>query len=291
MDIYHPGQHDRNIAAVDGAARRHEKQLRTDLETAHVRERLSWSRAWPLTWMYLKFLMVYVIVMALTYYGVQTIAVWRFCRRRRTSEAHAGGAGWRIGRALKGAIIGIASFLLFCPAYVIAYSMRTELNTDTAIFMTLLCVISNGLLMVYANKFYAFLVTESRKGYVDAAFVKNLKRSYARTDGQGISLAAILRPVKRFHGHLFDHIYRNASFQYLGTIKEQASFLVTGMIITEMALNIHGHLSYEMLRQMLYRNWDIVIVVLLLIFYTVKATEIFTDVVVYRAAMRYENKT
>jgi len=57
--------------------------------------------------------------------------------------------------------------VLFSPAYVIAYAIRTEFNTDTIIFMALLGVVSNGLLVTYANKFYAFLVAESRKGYVE----------------------------------------------------------------------------------------------------------------------------
>jgi len=44
-----------------------------------------------------------------------------------------------------------------------------------------------------------------------------------------------------------------------------------------MALNIHGHLSYELLRQLLYKNYDVVIIILGGIFYLVKGTEIFTD--------------
>jgi hypothetical protein len=40
---------------------------------------------------------------------------------------------------------------------------------------------------------------------------------------------------------------------------------------------------------MLYGNLDIVIVMLLGIFYTVKATEIGTDFLVYKEGKRYEN--
>ena len=78
--------------------------------------------------------------------------------------------------------------------------------------------------MVYSNKFYAFLIAESRKGYIDTAIVKNLNNSYAGNIAQGISFKAILNPVKKFKGHVFDNIFRNARFQYLSTIKEQASF-------------------------------------------------------------------
>ena len=57
-------------------------------------------------------------------------------------------------------------------------------------------------------------------------------------------------------------------------------FLITGLIIIEMALNIHGYLNYKMLRQMLYKNYDVVIVIILSIFYTVKITEMLTDFLV-----------
>lgn len=89
---------------------------------------------------------------------------------------------------------------------------------------------------------------------------------------------------------MFDHIFSNAAHQYLPTIKEQASFLISGLIIIEMALNIHGHLSYEMLRQLLYRNYSIVAVIILFIFYTVKATEIVADYLVFRGNEKLENQ-
>ena len=57
-----------------------------------------------------------------------------------------------------------------------------------------------------------------------------------------------------------------------------------------MALNLHGYLSYEMLRQLLYKNYDIVIVIILAIFITVKATEIFVDFLIEREMQKYENQ-
>jgi hypothetical protein len=153
--------------------------------------------------------------------------------------------------------------------------------------MVLLAAVSNGLLITYANKFHAFLVAESRRGYVLTARVKNLEADYSPST---IGWRSILRPFKRFDGHIFEHIYTNARHQYGPTMKEQAAFLITGLIIIEMALNIHGHLSYELLRQMLYRNYDIVLSVILLIFLTVKITEIAADMLAERAAARYENR-
>jgi hypothetical protein len=290
MNVFFPGQFDKNSELVASLADAQEKQFRDKIQRSNNEERLSWSRWWTILGMYAKFLAVYVVVMLLTYYGVQTMGVWRFCREKnRSASAGRPSGAWPL-RTIKKTILLIGSFILFCPAYVIAYSLRTELNTDTVFFMVFLCVISNGLLMVYANKFYAFLVAESRKGYVDTALVKNLDNTYGRAQSGGISLKAICAPFKRFDGHVFGHIFRNARFQYLSTIKEQASFLITGMIITEMALNLHGYLNYELLRQMLYGNLDIVVVMLLGIFYTVKGTEIFTDYLVHREELKYENK-
>jgi hypothetical protein len=256
-----------------------------NLQDSHLREGLSPKKLVRIFGMYLKFLAVYVIVMIITYYGVQTLGVLRFVRRKRGPAP-----GNALFKFLKAAGRGIAYIILFSPAYVIAYSIRTEFNTDTLFFMILLAVASNGLLMMYANKFYAFLVAESRRGYVETAIVKNLNRSYSQKSRHGIPFGAMLRPVKRFDRHVFGHIYRNARFQYFSTIKEQACFLITGLIIIEMALNIHGHLSYEMLRQILYGNLDIVIVIVLGIFYTVKLTEILVDARMHREKAKYENR-
>lgn len=302
MDIYYPGQKNKNIKTVREIFRIREDQFNQKLQSSHVHEKLSFSKLLDLAGMYLKFLFIYAIVMVLTYYGVQTIAVWRFVSKRRLFEhrlAHEANPqkvpDRKFSRFAGSFLKVIAYMILFSPAYVIAYSIRTEFNTDSSIFMILLGLISNGLLVMYSNKFYAFLVAESRKGYVEAGLVKNLEYRYScTTDRHGnpcgtIDWKSIVRPVKQFKGHIFDHIFRNAHYQYLSTIKEQASFLITGLIIIEMALNIHGYLNYEMLRQLLYKNYDIVLTIVLGIFYTVKFTEIITDFIVHRESLKYEN--
>jgi hypothetical protein len=290
MNFLYPGQYYKNGAIVSSLADAQEKAFHDKLQNSSVKEHLSGEKWFQISGMYVKFILVYVIVMLLTYYGVQTLGVWRFCRKKNHATLTQRSFIQVLLKWIKKAGLGIASFVFFCPAYVIAYSLRTELNTDTIFFLILLCVISNGLLMVYSNKFYAFLVAESRKGYVETAQAKNLKNSYAHNSLDGISYKALLRPFKRFEGHVFGHIFHNARRQYLSTIKEQASFLITGMIITEMALNLHGFLSYELLRQMLYGNADIVIVMVLGIFYLVKATEIFTDYLVFKEEKKYSNR-
>jgi hypothetical protein len=291
MNVFYPDRVDRNAALVDQVIRHQEQAFLENIESSHLKEGLSFRRLLQILVMYLKFLAVYVLVMVLTYYGVQTLGVWRFVRKKRAGALDGQGRppSW-IARGLAGAAKTAGALVLFSPAYVIAYSIRTEFNTDTLFFMVLLGTVSNGLLLTYANKFHTFLVTESRKGYVETAVVKNLSADYGPATAGGIPAGAVFRLRKRFDGHVFGHIFQNARVQYLATIKEQASFLITGLIIIEMALNIHGCLNYEMLRQLLYKNYDIVLTIVLCIFYTVKFTEIFTDTWVHRTSMRYSNR-
>ncbi len=280
----------------------------TRQETAAVG--LSWRKFVQLLRMYIEFIFAYLLVLVLTYYGVQTLAVWRFVKMKQGRESylaelvnflrqhslprrrsalvkymvHAAGL---LGISLAK---GVAYMVLFSPAYVIAYSFKTRFDTDSFVFMIILGVISNALLITYAQKFYTFLVGESRKGYVETAIVKNLKNSYSHAGKNGIPLKAIFAWRKNFPGHVFQHIFINARYQYLSTFKEQASFLISGLVIIEMALNIHGHLFYEMLQNILYKQYDVVLAIVLGIFVVVKATEIFTDYWQYIEARKYENR-
>lgn len=296
MNIYYPDQQEKNSSIVQELLKTKENELNDKLHRSHLEEHLSTGKLTKILGMLLKFVITYSIVMFLTWYGVQTLAVWRFISKKQalSRSLNSYAEERSVKDKIKGLIFSIARniayFILFCPAYVIAYSIKTEFNTDSSFFMILLGVVSNGLLITYSNKFYAFLTSESRKGYIDTALVKNLNSSYEHNRKDGISLRSIFRFRKSFKGHVLEHIFQNARFQYLSTIKEQASFLITGLIIIEMALNIHGYLNYEMLRQMLYKNYDVVIVIILGIFYTVKITEILTDYLVHKEALKYENK-
>ena len=291
LDIYYPGRQDINNALIDEFFTIKEDEFNKSMQSSYRTKRLTPSTLLEIFGMYLQFFIIYLIVMVLTYYGVQTLGALRFILKQRKLERNIAGQKSPLPVTLLTAAAKTAAYLiLFSPAYVIAYSIRTEFNTDSSFFMVILGVISNGLLVMYTNKFYAFLIAESRKGYVENALVKNLRNDYTLSSSGGISWRSVLLPVKRFNGHVFDHIFRNAQFQYLSTIKEQASFLITGLVIIEMALNIHGHLTYELLRQLLYKNYTIVIAIMLSIFYTVKLTEIVTDLLVYRETRRYENR-
>ena len=290
LDLYFPGRPDSNAALADEFFTIKEDEFTASMQSSYRTKRLTGATLLELALMYGNFLVIYLVVMALTYYGVQSLGVLRFVLRQQTLQRSDTRHRTSLFRSLPVAVLKTAAYLvLFSPAYVIAYSIRTEFNTDSSFFMIILGVISNGLLVMYTNKFYAFLTVESRKGYVESALVKNLCSNYVFSSRDGISLRSVFRPVKRFDGHVFGHIFRNAQFQYLSTLKEQASFLITGLVIIEMALNIHGHLTYELLRQLLYKNYAIVIVIMLAIFYTVKLTEMVTDILVHREMKRYEN--
>jgi hypothetical protein len=269
---------------------------------------LTKEQLWDLAGMYLKFILVYLITLILTFYGVQTFGTYRFVREKQDRNPYWQDiikifskkpaqlnlkTTWLIYSPgllliIKSILKAIAYMVLFSPAYVLAYSFRTRFDTDTILFMILLGVISNALLITYTQKFYTFLIGESRKGYVETAIVKNMQNSY-HFGGKGILRAKIFYWKKNFSGHVFDHIYENAHFQYLPAIKEQASFLITGLIIIEMALNIQNHLCYELLQNILYENYAIVTLIVLGIYYIVKATNMAVDWFTEIASRRFYN--
>ena len=261
--------------------------------------------------MFMVFTLVFGVVLALSYYGARTLALYRFI----TMKQHAGSflaiamrefrtaLGTKdpplriaaLGRAAlalaESAVKGAGLVILFSPAYVIAYSVRTRFDTDSVLFMIILGVLSNGLLINYANRFYTFLLAESRRGYVETAVVKNLRSSYAWRREDGLPVRALFRPASLLPTHVLHHIYLNARYQALPSIKELASFLITGLVIIEMALNIQGHLCYELLQTILYKQYDVALAIILGIFLLVKATEISVDLYCNREALRYENRS
>ena len=263
-----------------------------------------------LSGMYLQFIIVYVVVLVFTFYASQTLALFRFVRYKqgRSSylaealqawHAKTGGTGaratgtqlTRVGVPLLKALLkGIAYALLFSPAYVIGYALKTTVDVDSLLFMVLLGIVSNGLVITNANAFTTLLMAESRKGYVDTALVKNLSGVYAWHVPGGLSITSLLTLPRSFPGHVLHHIYLNAQHQYLPALKMQASFLITGLIIIEMALNIQGHLCYELLQTLLYKHYVQSCAIIFGIFLLVKITEIAVDLYRYREGLRYDNR-
>jgi ABC-type dipeptide/oligopeptide/nickel transport system permease component len=305
LDLFYPERLAANDSLLRAIERFRQEQFTSQAYKTGREERgLSGPRLLTLGGMYLQFIVIYLIVMVVSYHAAQSLAIFRFIRMKQHRKAyvfelyeHLRGAGrgspsfyLRLPLVLLKAVVkGVAYAVLFAPAYVIAYSIRSGFDTNSHLFMIVLGVVSNGLLIGYTNKFFTFLVTESRKGYVQTAIVKNLHASYAWGTQDGISFTSVLRPKSLFPSHVFRHIYLNARFQYLPALKEHASFLITGLIIIEMALNIQGHLGYELMQNILYRQYDVALTVVVGIFLIVKATEISVDIWFHRESEKYEN--
>ena len=116
--------------------------------------------------MWLNFALIYALVLLITYYCVETFAVYRFVReqyrlpffknifdntRKLINDKNFKHKSQYFlknliltGRTLLKGLIIIA---LFAPAYVIAYSFKTRFDTDSVLVMIILGVISNGLLI------------------------------------------------------------------------------------------------------------------------------------------------
>ena len=305
LTLFHPTTQARNDSILQAIqSYRQEQFTRQEYKTGSEERGLSGAKLARLGPMYLQFGLVYLIVMLVSYRVAQSIAILRFVKMKqgRTSyiaellehfKHHVPGP-MRFVKAIfllaKAAVKGISYCILFAPAYVIAYSMRTGFDTDSYLFMIVLGVVSNGLLINSANKFFTILSSESRKGYVQTAIVKNLNSSYTWGAADGVSYRAVLSPKSLFPLHVFRHIYVNARYQYLPSLKEHASFLITGLIIIEMALNIQGHLGYELMQNILYKQYDVAAAVVVGIFLIVKATEIVVDVWFHLESRKYENK-
>lgn len=308
LSAFYPGQMQRNdslLAAIDGLRQR--QFTNPDYKSGDKPKGLTGDALVELGGMYLQFVAVYGIVLLVIYLAAQRLAVYRFVKMKQHRESYfvqaldlvgrlraaQTGSGrqstlWNIGLLFaKGIAKGIALMLLFSPAYVIAYSVKTTIDTSSVLFMILLGIISNGVLIHTTNRFFTFLVAEGRKGYVQTAVVKNLHASYEWDQPDGIPLKALVRIIHGLRCHVFQHIFVNARFQFIPALKEHASFLVTGLIIIEMALNIQGHLCYELLQKILYRQYDSALAIIFGIFLIIKATEIAIDIWEHREKMNY----
>ncbi len=271
---------------------------------------LSWPVVRTIVPMYFSFLLACTLALLCTLYAARTIALYRFIAVKQGRESllrllygHLRSreeSRWR-GRSLaflaRAAVLlagaaakGVVMVVLFAPAYVIGYALKTQFETGGVAYMILLGVISNGLLVMYANRFFTLLVSESRKGYVETAVAKGLSRVWRWNRPGGVPLASLFRIRQRFPSHVLGHIYLNARYQYIPSTKEQASFMITGLIIAEMALNIQGHLGYELMQKILDHQYDVVLAIAFGIFVIVKLTDMLVDAQWLRESRTYENR-
>ena len=265
------------------------------------REQLDGHALAELLPMIVAFLAVYFAVIVLTYLAARAFAVWKFIAWKQGGDsAFRRYLGVIDAKGIRGVVTGADLLVLaiargalalvfFSPAYVIAYALRTSLDTESVFFLVPLAVVSNGILINQANHLFTLLVAESRKGYVETAVVKGVGASWLWHVPGGLRRRVLLFPAAGARGHVFRDIYRNARLQYIPSLKEYAAFVVTGIVIIEMALNISGHLCYALLRHILYREYDIAIAIVFVIFVTVKLTEMLLDVWHALEQRRYAN--
>ena len=310
LSLYFPESPSRADSIVD-ALMGYRQRMFTDpaLKSGGAPRGLSSAVVVKIGLMYVQFLLVFAAAMLLSYLGARTLALYRFMalkqgrlglggRLRVQVAAIAGSrsaadvarrAGGLAGILLMAAVRALVYLILFSPAFVVAYAVRTRIDTSTIPALIILAVLTNGLLISSANRLFTLLVAESRKGYVLTAIVKNLDASYRWGERGGMPWNALFRPGNLEASHVFHHIYLNARYQYVPAIKEHATLLVTGLIIIEMALNIQNHLGYELLQAILLRDVPVIAVIVFGIYLLVKTTEVLVDTWFSIASRRYEN--
>ncbi len=268
---------------------------------------LTWGTIEKLLGMYFWFLLLYLISIVFIHSLGKAFAIWKFVNVKKGHGSYFSDF-IEIGKEyfnkvvpkevkvvvrnkavkvfIKGLLKTIAYFIIFSPSYVVAYSFKGSSISDSFPFFIFLAIFTNGLLINYSYRFYSLLKAESKKGYVDTAIVKGLNNNY---DDKVFTLKNLIKFNKDFEGHIFNHIYQNANYQNILNIKELSALLITGIVIIEMALNIQGYLCYEMLQNILYKHYDVVIFIVILIFTTVKITELYADLKYIKMTRKYEN--
>ncbi len=292
------GLGDSLLASID--SRRMEKFTRSDLKSG-VSRVLTPDDLLRLGGMYLQFIGVFLCALLLTSAGGRGLAIYRFVETRQGT----GTGGVRLVRTLllsrshspvrflltviKGLVLIGVAFILYSPAYVVAYALKGRLDLNSVIFLLLLAVLTNGALVNYAARYALLLGAASREGFVDTAVAKSLSSDWHWGGPNGVPLRALFFPRRAAPGHVFHHIALQAEFQHRSSLKEHAAFLITGLIIIEMALNIQGHLGYDLLQNILYRRYDIVAAILFGMFLLVKVTALVIDIRSDKEQRKYAN--
>ena len=255
-----------------------------------------------LLFMFMKFVVLFLATFVLTTLGGRTIAVYRYVLIRQRRDAPFSRLVARLigfperfkgGRYVKSLLIamagGVAMFLAFSPAYVVAYAMKGRLEAGSILVLIPLAAMTNGVMMQYAARYLEQLVAAGQSGFVETALAKNLAHDWNWNTPSGLPRGILWKPLSTARGHVFHHIYLQAWYQNLPSLKEHASVLLTALIITEMAVNVQGHLGYLLLQNVLYRRYDMMATIMFLMFLTVKGIEVVTDLRVDRLHRRYAN--
>lgn len=254
---------------------------------------------------YLSFIAVYIVSMAITVVAARVGAILKYLgARRRRAFFHrcsvtaqrlvSTDRSWRTAGEMaalmaEGAVRSVATIVLFSPAYVVAYAIKPGFETDNLAFMVGLTVVTNGVLIGLANTFTMILLHERRKGYVETARVKGLSDIATSQASWLDSVHVMLWPMSKGKRDVFHQVYANARLQCIPAIKRHASFMITGLIIVEMALNVQGQLCYTLMQSVLFGDTTRAVAIVVGIYALVKATELIVDVWQERQLSRYRN--
>jgi len=282
-----------------------EKYTKKELKTGSRKETLSLLTLPGIMWKFLKFLFLFFIVEISIFYFSERLALIKFYLVKEKKNSFSGlldrmiwekkdffikeKIDWlRTSLLILGMIGRLLSYLiLFSPVYVIAYVLKFNSENITFIWGLLFGIFTNGVLIAGVNKFYHLLVSESKRGYVETAMVKNVP--FFPDVGKKELLKILLLKKDNFGETIVTQIFASARLQFVPSFKEVSRFVITGLIIIGMALNIQSGVFYQMLRSFLSAEYDILFFILFLVFATIKFIDAVIDLYAVRESGKYEN--
>ncbi len=282
-----------------------EKYTNKKLKTGDRRESLSFSTLPGILWKFIKFLLLFAIVEFSIFYLSERLALIKFylVKEKKNSfgrllvQKMAERKNYYIKEKIdwtKTVLLFIGMLgrffgylVLFSPVYVIAYILKFNSENITFIWSFVFGIFTNGVLIAAVNKFYHLLVTESKRGYVETATVKNVPL-FPDENLKGL-LKILLLKNGNFGETIVTQIFASAHIQFVPSFKEVSHFVITGLIIIEMALNIQSGVFYQMMRSFLFAEYDILFFILFLVFATVKFVDAAIELYAVRESGKYEN--
>ncbi len=276
-----------------------------DIKTGSYKKRLSGGVISEILWKFLKFISLFAAVEFLIFYLAERLAsvkfylevegknkfyrlIKRFFRERKKQFVREKLNFKQLSLLILGTLIRFtAYFVLFSPVYVVAYILKFNSENVTFLWIIIFGVFTNGVLITAVNRFFQLLNSENKRGYVETLRVKNMPMF--RRDNTGGLIKSLLKIKIDLGDTIFSQIFESAHLQFVGSFKQISRFVITGLIIIGMALNIQSGLFYEMLQSFLFKEFDILFFILFLIFFSVKLIDVFIDLYSLKLESKYDN--
>jgi hypothetical protein len=304
MRSFYPESPDRPDSLLDAIASYQRDQVTKRENKSGGAAGITMSDLTELAGMFVMFVAVFGACLLLTVLGGRTLAIYRYVLLRQGNSAPfarivaaLGGNKDRLprGRALlknigQIAVTSALTAMAFSPAYVVAYAMKGRIDPGSIIILIPLAALTNGVMLQYAARFLEQLVAAGKSGFIETAAAKGLDTDWSWNVPGGVPRTILWRPLTTGTGHVFHHLYLQAWYQHLSALKEHASVLLSAIIITEMAVNIQGHMGYALLQNIYYRRYDLMAAIMFLMFLIVKFVELAADFRAERISRRYSNE-